>query len=464
MKMKLFASIFVTCTLFLRALSLRCFSCKDPTGNCTEEQACNSTQNLSCRTILGTLNSFFSSDESVIYECGSCIGNLSLNLGTLSASTTESCCQSDLCNNQNITEEANTTLNGLKCFMCSLFDTCENPATMVKCMGSQTRCLHSSVTVNSFPMTVKGCASETTCQNPEVLKDYGVQTQQDFYCCRGSGCNRGSSDISSVQITTPLNIVTANNYTSPVLSLPVNITNTAAVNDSTSTVRMAAATPTNLVTNSPLRCFACEDETGVCTDQHACDPAENLHCRTILGKLTIGRITQTSVVRDCGACIGNLSFDGGTFSASTIESCCQTDLCNNRTITEEANTTLNGLQCYVCPSILSRTCDNPLEMVKCAGTQTRCLHSSIRYSGQHNVTIKGCASERMCALSDLPKVYGITLGPDFFCCAENGCNGERTVVEQSTVQSTTNGKPALRPRVALLAAPLLAAAMRLLPP
>ncbi|XP_048476493.1 urokinase plasminogen activator surface receptor-like [Rhincodon typus] len=112
----------------------------------------------------------------------------------MSASMTEICCQTNLCNNQTITEEANTTSNGLECYTCPLFGACEDPTRTVKCAGAQTWCFHSSITFSSLAFTIKGCASRTMCQNPDVLKDYGVQTQQDFFCCQGSGCNRRSSE------------------------------------------------------------------------------------------------------------------------------------------------------------------------------------------------------------------------------------------------------------------------------
>ncbi|XP_043541628.1 urokinase plasminogen activator surface receptor-like [Chiloscyllium plagiosum] len=93
-----------------------------------------------------------------------------------------------------------------------------------------------------------------------------------------------------------------------------------------------------------------------------------------------------------------------------------------------------------------------METVKCVGTQTRCLHSSVTYRGQYNVTIKGCASESMCAASDLLRDYGVVMGPDLSCCTESGCNGERAASETPTTQpTTTNSEPALRPGEVLLA-------------
>ncbi|XP_078394266.1 uncharacterized protein LOC144678316 isoform X3 [Cetorhinus maximus] len=182
--MNLFSGIFIICALVTEASTLKSFSCKTPTGNCTQQEACDPAQNLNCRTTLATWS--LSSDVLVMNGCGNCTGNVSFNGGTLSAATTERCCQSDLCNNQTITEETNTTLNGLECYTCPalLSNTCENPNEMVKCVGVQTRCLHFSVMYQAQDIVINGCASESTCKNSGMLKLYGVQPKQDPYCCK----------------------------------------------------------------------------------------------------------------------------------------------------------------------------------------------------------------------------------------------------------------------------------------
>ncbi|GCC41181.1 hypothetical protein chiPu_0025140, partial [Chiloscyllium punctatum] len=141
--------------------------------------------------------------------------------------------------------ETNTTLNSLECYTCPLFGTCEQPTETVKCAGTQTWCLHSYLTFNSLAFTIKGCASETMCQNPDLLKDYGVQTQQEFYCCRESGCNRGISENSSAQTTAPSNILTANFYSSTVRNSSENMINSVMAVDNNSTEQTIAVTPSN---------------------------------------------------------------------------------------------------------------------------------------------------------------------------------------------------------------------------
>ncbi|XP_078394264.1 uncharacterized protein LOC144678316 isoform X1 [Cetorhinus maximus] len=219
--MNLFSGIFIICALVTEASTLKSFSCKTPTGNCTQQEACDPAQNLNCRTTLATWS--LSSDVLVMNGCGNCTGNVSFNGGTLSAATTERCCQSDLCNNQTITEETNTTLNGLECYTCPalLSNTCENPNEMVKCVGVQTRCLHFSVMYQAQDIVINGCASESTCKNSGMLKLYGVQPKQDPYCCKVSGCNLRRSEDST---TTPANTVTGKNDSPAVrsfLALPL---------------------------------------------------------------------------------------------------------------------------------------------------------------------------------------------------------------------------------------------------
>ncbi|XP_043541436.1 uncharacterized protein LOC122546883 isoform X1 [Chiloscyllium plagiosum] len=138
--------------------------------------------------------------------------------------------------------ETNTTLSGLQCYGCVPYCgidptnmNCTDPSNLVKYVGQQTHCLHSSATGTSCvlpcqilfshntdlastrhpPNTgfsvldpqqqnviVKGCASESICRNPDVLMFYDLQPKEDFYCCQDRGCNRWDSGVSSVQTAT----------------------------------------------------------------------------------------------------------------------------------------------------------------------------------------------------------------------------------------------------------------------
>ncbi|XP_078092371.1 urokinase plasminogen activator surface receptor-like isoform X5 [Mustelus asterias] len=146
------------------ASTLKCFSCDNPTGNCTQQEVCDPAQNLNCRTISATL--------------------------TL--------------------DVANTTLNGLECYACAspFASTCEDPKTMVKCVGMQTRCLHASVTYKKVQnTTIKGCIAENICRDPNIFQVYDIDPNLGFYCCGESGCNRRQTPLehSTTTLATPTN-------------------------------------------------------------------------------------------------------------------------------------------------------------------------------------------------------------------------------------------------------------------
>ncbi|XP_038670748.1 flocculation protein FLO11-like isoform X2 [Scyliorhinus canicula] len=203
---------------------------------------------------------------------------------------------------------------------------------------------------------------------------------------------------------------------------------------------------------STLKCFSCENVISKCTQQEVCDPALNLNCRTILARWTLDSISQESFIYRCGNCTGNLSFNGGRLSAAVSERCCQSDLCNNQTITEEANATLNGLECNTCATPLVGMCQDAKEMVKCAGKQTRCLHSSIMYLSR-NYTIKGCASESICKNANTITIQNIQLSQEIYCCNRSGCNGSPGSTAQTATLANNvtvhNDSPAVHSLIAL---------------
>ncbi|XP_067874889.1 urokinase plasminogen activator surface receptor-like isoform X2 [Heterodontus francisci] len=200
---------------------LQCHSCSGTPGSC---------QPLTIQCTSSSCKSFYlkevnagHSNELVIRGCGNCTGRLSFRSGTFSVNLADSCCQSDLCNNQTIAE-ANTTFSGLECYGCVAVqnNACENPKDTVKCVGEQTWCLHSSTTNNLKQNgTIKGCASKSFCQNPDILNLYGLQPKQDFYCCKGNGCNlrNRSSEVSTAQTTTSTDTMTTRNNSPAIRAL-----------------------------------------------------------------------------------------------------------------------------------------------------------------------------------------------------------------------------------------------------
>ncbi|XP_067831539.1 uncharacterized protein [Heptranchias perlo] len=391
--MNLFSGIFIICALVTTVSALKCFSCTDPIGNCTQKEAvCNSAANHTCTALSVILRVGGINSSMVSKGCGICPEPISINTGFFALSRRSSCCSSDLCNGQYRAVEQNTTLNGLECFGCLnvSFDTCVSSTSIVKCVGIQDRCLHDASTQlspgNLF--ILKGCVSENLCRFPKSSA-FGVQTTSDSSCCQGNLCN-------------------------------------------------------NATTLPGLKCHTCVGVPGNCRTQTIHCTSSN--CRTLNYKQVNGGKTQELLINGCGNCTGILSFSSGEFSTRTADRCCQTDLCNNETIAEEANTTLNGLECYGCSPISNKTCEDPMERVKCVGEQKWCVHTSATRNFTQ-IIIKGCASESICKNPDVVKPFGIVPKQDFYCCKESWCNRGSVRSEVSTVPTNTVGATSNSPTV-----------------
>uniref|UniRef100_UPI00398E5A55 urokinase plasminogen activator surface receptor-like isoform X2 n=1 Tax=Pristiophorus japonicus TaxID=55135 RepID=UPI00398E5A55 len=181
---------------------LQCHSCISATGECQSKPI--QCASLSCRSLHIKQTVGGTSYDFLVNDSGNCTGTQSINVGAVSLHMADRCCQSDLCNNQ--TNTANTTLNGLECYGCvtTLNQTCEDPKETVKCVGEQDSCLHGSGTNDlATNITIKGCASRSICDNPDLLQLYSINRKQEFYCCKNSGCNRGRerSEVSTAQTT-----------------------------------------------------------------------------------------------------------------------------------------------------------------------------------------------------------------------------------------------------------------------
>ncbi|XP_072326198.1 urokinase plasminogen activator surface receptor-like [Scyliorhinus torazame] len=278
------------------------------------------------------------------------------------------CCTSDLCNDVSHQVEENTALNGVECYAChnGSVATCTSSTSIVKCVGIQNRCAYTYIQlpVSGQHAVVKGCVSESICKS---LRSpfFGVQTNSEIQCCHGNLCNKETI-------------------------LPGR------------------------------RCYSCIGVSGVCSSK----PIQCISssCTVAAIKQVISGTSQEFVVKGCGNCFGSLSFNAGPFSVERADRCCQSENCNNQTVTVEANTNLNGLVCYGCTPFSNQNCSDAKIMVNCIGKQTRCLHSSTTGKFQQIGTIKGCASESICNNPDVLKFYGLQPKKDFYCCNESGCN------------------------------------------
>ncbi|XP_043539170.1 urokinase plasminogen activator surface receptor-like isoform X1 [Chiloscyllium plagiosum] len=368
-KMKFLFSILNVFVLVTGASTLTCYTCLNPTGNCTRQITCR--PGLQCTTFLDTVRIGSTTSSYIAKGCGFCNDAFSFNFGSIALFQGSRCCNSDLCNNVNYQVQQNTSVNGLECYGCysNSVSECVNSLTIVKCTGIENRCGYTDIQLpivgGHSSVIVKGCVSESARQLVKSSSVFGVQTVSDIQFCEGNLCN--------------------NERTLP-----------------------------------GRKCQSCDSASG------SCEPTPiqciSSDCKAILIKEdTSGTIRQFGV-RGCGNCTGNLSFNAGTFSVETSESCCQSELCNDTVITGKINTTYNGLECYGCMPFRNTSCVDRRNLVKCVGHQTRCLHYSATDFPEHNVIVKGCASESFCRNSDVMKFYNLQPKQDFYCCQDNGCN------------------------------------------
>ncbi|XP_038669439.1 uncharacterized protein LOC119974535 isoform X4 [Scyliorhinus canicula] len=392
--LNIFYSGFVLCSVLHEVQPLTCNQCSGMSGTCTFKSSTCKSGTTVCKTTSNTKINGGMTTKRISNSCGPCSDPVSFNCGSVVISQSSNCCDTDRCNIQIDTAPLNDTANGLQCRGCfsNSSDSCRVSEQMVKCVGAQNHCMNVSGITDLLPGSTnffgKGCVSEQICQAVNSMIEFSILFNELPTCCTGDFCNgdleRGTS--------TPEPAITKSTVTPEISS--------KGPADSKGNVGCIVGSVVGVIGGflitvgvcylchknkraSTLKCFNCESPTGKCTQQEVCDPALNLNCRTILARLTVGFFSQVSVINRCGNCTENLSFNGGTLSAAVTEQCCQSDLCNN-SITEEANTTLNGIECYRCPELFSSTCQELKEMVQCVGMQTKCLHSSVTYAEPHH--------------------------------------------------------------------------------
>ncbi|XP_078389649.1 phospholipase A2 inhibitor gamma subunit B-like [Cetorhinus maximus] len=207
MKMLLGAVLFAA--LVTEGCSLICHRCNSLTGSCALNTTteCNRTIHSTCRSISVGLGTSGIRSSFLLSGCGDCFGLISFNTGSLSRYVHTSCCSSNLCNDDVVPDEENSTRNGLECHGCfSVSETgCTNLLAKVKCRGQQDRCVHTSgVLTGPDPSNyvLKGCASDYLCRNPiDALGIFAVDPTNAFYCCKGNMCNQESRNFT--RSTTP---------------------------------------------------------------------------------------------------------------------------------------------------------------------------------------------------------------------------------------------------------------------
>ncbi|XP_072917922.1 urokinase plasminogen activator surface receptor-like [Hemitrygon akajei] len=380
--MKRLAGIFVLCALIIKGRSLKCFKCMDSDGDCTRDgSVCDALKDQSCTTTLIAHTVGEKRARTLVRSCGVCGDPTSFNAGFMRQVVNSSCCASHLCNNWDTHVTEDMTPNGFKCYSCfnSSAETCIQNTRVLQCVGNEYYCFHDDSTVISTDSMVvaKGCASQRICWMPRSSR-YGVQTTSDTSCCKGPLCNH-HSNLPGLKCHSQLEGL------QPII----------------------------------IRCIL-----------HA--------CKTLQVSISDGGRSQKLEIRGCGSCKEGLSFSTGTFSLYISETCCQTKLCNNQSIPEAANTTLNGLECYGCAESGNNSCEAAMAVVQCVGEQQVCLYASGTTATGQPLTLRGCATPNACRSPERLRTFAFNPGRHLHCCQGNRCNSYN-LPASSTEQPITVG-------------------------
>ncbi|KAL1253377.1 hypothetical protein QQF64_018070 [Cirrhinus molitorella] len=170
--------VFLLFILFTGGHSLNCYECISVLGPCDQNRLCP-TESTNCFSTTVTVNS----TTVKVKSCApaSC-PNGSVNLGIGRVSSV--CCNTDLCNAQDAPDLSNITPNGKMCYYCD-GQSCSNT---VSCSGSEDRCFNATASMGGQSTVVKGCASKSICDTPNLIPTVG-----EVSCCEGNLCNSAQS-------------------------------------------------------------------------------------------------------------------------------------------------------------------------------------------------------------------------------------------------------------------------------
>nr|XP_046170403.1 urokinase plasminogen activator surface receptor-like isoform X1 [Oncorhynchus gorbuscha] len=179
------------CCHFIKAYSLKCFECTPgESGACTNTQIdclypaqCGSSRIISYAGDRKVLD-INAKSCAVSAECLS----TSVNFGIARTTIASKCCNTDLCNSQNVPEPTKGLPNGKTCFTCIGTDC----MSTLSCLGDEDHCISTTVNTGGEKMSMKGCASKTICTG-DVSRALGSTMSMEMKCCEGNLCNNAQS-------------------------------------------------------------------------------------------------------------------------------------------------------------------------------------------------------------------------------------------------------------------------------
>ncbi|XP_053339379.1 phospholipase A2 inhibitor NAI-like [Clarias gariepinus] len=181
-----FISILI-CLSFSKALALTCYDCYN---DCS-----NPNQTTPCSDKCATYSDIIYEDDVVSRNrariCSKECYSTSLNVGFSKIAANIKCCDSDLCNNEPISD-VDVRPNGKQCHFCAG----ENCLGILYCEGIEDRCFTQIGTTDGREIIYKGCVSESIC----LLVTKGLHftninpdTNVTMKCCEGNLCNSAES-------------------------------------------------------------------------------------------------------------------------------------------------------------------------------------------------------------------------------------------------------------------------------
>ncbi|XP_026064200.1 phospholipase A2 inhibitor and Ly6/PLAUR domain-containing protein-like [Carassius auratus] len=176
--MDLQVSAFLLFLLFTAGHSFSCYECLGLTGSCSDQtvKTCPSGS-YKCMSTTSVVQAGDISGKTKIKTCIADCPSGSINYGLVKTSI--ACCNTDQCNVQDAPDPSNVP-NGKTCYYCDE-KSCSN---ILKCSGSEDRCIKASGTFGGQTMVIKGCVSKSICDAGSSVSDV-----QGVSCCEGNLCN-----------------------------------------------------------------------------------------------------------------------------------------------------------------------------------------------------------------------------------------------------------------------------------
>ncbi|XP_056302521.1 lymphocyte antigen 6B-like [Danio aesculapii] len=185
--MDLQISLFLLLAFVTAGHSLSCYQCKGTSCAGQTETTCpigdSQCESLTMVTEIGGITSKVKAKD-----CAAGCTTGSVDFGILKMSS--ECCSGGRCNVRDAPDPSTGSLNGNTCYTCDE-KSCSN---VLKCSGSEDRCIKATGTFGGQTTVGKGCASKSICDAASVGHVQGIS------CCSGNLCNGAKSVTQSFLI------------------------------------------------------------------------------------------------------------------------------------------------------------------------------------------------------------------------------------------------------------------------